>query len=240
MAIKPDNNETFYREVDDELRREQMTSVWRRYGKAIIAGAVLLLALIGGIIWWQNRQEALAGERGEQLTALFEDIQANRTKDAPQRLDQLAKEGGPGYRAAALLTKGDMAVQAGKDAEAAAAFKAIADDADLPAPYRELGLIRQTAVEFDTLQPAAIAERLRPLAVAGNPWFGSAGEMLALSYMKQGKPELAGPIFAAMAKDKQLPPSMRSRAVQMAGALGLDAVPDTQAAGEAGATKDAQ
>ncbi|HYI07356.1 MAG TPA: hypothetical protein VD858_20890, partial [Reyranella sp.] len=72
----------------------------------------------------------------------------------------------------------------------------------------------------------------------GNPWFGSAGELVGLAYLKQQQPAQAGRVFAAMAKDMALPQSMRSRAVQMAGALGIDATQD--AAGEsAAATKEA-
>ena len=62
LAIRPDDNETFYREVDEELRRDQMKTYWERYGKLVIAGVVLLLAAIGGFIWWQNQQEVKAGE----------------------------------------------------------------------------------------------------------------------------------------------------------------------------------
>ena len=58
--------------------------------------------------------------------------------------------------------------------------------------------------------------------------------MVAVAYLKEGKPELAAPIFAAMAKDEGVPGAIRSRALQMAGALGVDAVPDTSA----GATKE--
>jgi len=238
LAIKPADNESFYREVDEELRREQLSGFWKRYGIAVAAGLVLLIAVIGGVIYWQHRQEVQAGEKGEALTAVFADIQAGRTEGAGVKLDAIAADAGPGYRAAAMLTKADLAVQAGDDAAAAAAFKAVAADGELPQPYRDLALIRQTAVEFDTLAPAAIVERLKPLAVPGSPWFGSAGEMTALAHLKQNKPALAAPIFAAMAKDEALPPSMRSRAMQMAGALGVDAV-QAEDTGEApAATKE--
>ena len=79
-------------------------------------------------------------------------------------------------------------------------------------------------LEFDTLPPQKTIDRLKTLATPGNPWFGSAGEMTALSYMKMGKDNLAGPIFAQIAKQEDLPPSLRGRATQMAGALGIDAV----------------
>ena len=238
MAIKPTDNEAFYREVDEELRREQLTGFWKRYGTVVIVGAVLLLVAIAGVIYWQHRQEVKAGEKGEALTAAFADIQVGVTKGVPAKLDAIAADAGPGYRAAALLTKADVAVQTGDNAAALAIFKQLAADEDLPQPYRDLALIRQTAIEFDTLAPAAVVERLQPLAQAGNPWFGSAGEMIALAHLKQNQPQRAAPIFAAMAKDETVPQSIRSRAMQMAGALGVDAVPTDDAAKAAAATKD--
>jgi len=224
VALKPVDNETFYREVDEELRREQMKTTWQRNGKWIIAGVVLLLAAIAGYLYWQNHQQEQAGKRGEDLSAVFEDIQAGKMKGAEPRLDAIAKEGGPGYRAAALLTKADLAIVQNNVPAAVALFKTLAEDEGLPAPYRELALIRQTAAEYDALQPTVVIQRLKPLAVAGNPWFGSAGEMVALAYLKQQKNADAARIFAAMAKDQSIPASIRSRSVQMAGALGVDAV----------------
>ncbi len=236
MAIKPADNETFYREVDEELRREQMTHAWRRYGPLAVVAVILLLAAIGGWIWWEQQKAVKAGEQGETLNAVFDDVQAGKLDSVTPRLDQLAKDGAPGYRAAALLTKADLAIQTGNDSAAIAAFKTIAADESLAQPYRDLALARQTALEFDTLAPAAVIARLKPLAVAGNPWFGSAGEMVALAHIKAGQPKLAAPLFAAMAKDQGVPQSIRSRAVQMAGALGTDAV--QQASGPAAATKE--
>nr|WP_295373923.1 tetratricopeptide repeat protein [uncultured Sphingosinicella sp.] len=239
MAIKPRENETFYREVDEELRKEQLGSLWKRYGVLAIIALVLLLAAIGGYIWWQNRQQAEAGERGQALIAAFDDVQARRLKDVPKQLDSIAAEGSPGYRAAALLTKADVALQENNLKAAAQNFKTVADDAEMAEPYRQLALVRQTAVEFDTLPSAEVIRRLQPLAQAGSPWFGSAGEMVALAHLKQKQPARAAPIFAALAKDQTLPASIRSRAVQMASALGVDAVTDAGGAAKGGpATKE--
>jgi hypothetical protein len=62
------------------------------------------------------------------------------------------------------------------------------------------------------------------LAVPGNPWFGSAGEMVAIAYLEMDKADLAGPLFAQLAQDETVPPTIRSRALQMAGVQGIDAV----------------
>lgn len=87
---------------------------------------------------------------------------------------------------------------------------------------RDVALVRQTAIEYDTLAPAAVIARLKDLAVAGRPWFGSAGEMVAIAYLRTGKPQDAGRILAAIAKDETMPASLRGRAVRVAGALGFD------------------
>ena len=151
MALRPVDNESFYREVDEELRRDQMKTYWERFGKLVIAGILLVLAAIGGFIWWQNQKEVKAGERGEQLVAAFEDIAARRKAAAASKLDALAKSGSEGHRAASLLTKADLAVEARDLKGAAAIFKQIADDKDLAQPSSRPRSGEMTAVEFDTL-----------------------------------------------------------------------------------------
>ncbi len=234
MAIKPRDNESFYREVDEELRRDRARTLWQRYGKFAVAGLVLFLAAIAGAIYWNNQQQVKAGQKGEQLISAFDDISGGNKAAATGKLDALAKSDAPGYRAAALLTKADLAIEANNLDGAAALFRQVAADQSLDEAYRNVALVRQTHVEFDKLQPQAVVDRLKPLAVAGNPWFGSAGEMVAIAYLKLNKPQDAARIFAAMAKDKQVPDSVRSRAVQMAGSLGVDAIEEPAAGSQEG------
>ena len=233
MAIKPADNESFYREVDEELRREQMRTLWERYGKLAILALVLVLAAIAGVIWWRNQQEVRAGKQGQELITAFDEVASGKKSAATPRFDALAKSDSPGYRAAAVLTKADLAIEANNLDGAAALFQQIANDQSLDQNYRDLALVRLTHVQFDKLAPQAVIDRLKGLAVAGNPWFGSAGEMVAISYLKLNKPNEAAKIFAALAKDKKVPDSVRSRATQMAGSLGVDAVEDSAATQEA-------
>ena len=44
-----------------------------------------------------------------------------------------------------------------------------------------------------------------------------------MALLKQGKRNEAGRLFAAIAADKNVPDTIRSRAVQIAGTLGIDA-----------------
>lgn len=234
MAIKPRDNEAFYREVDEGLRRDQMRSYWERYGKLAIAAVVLLLAAIGGVIWWNNQKEIKAGERGETLIAAFDEVGRGKKADAVKKLDGLVQSGSPGYRVAALLTKADLAIEANDLNGAAALYRQIAEDEALAKEYRDLALVRLTHAEFDRLAPQAVIDRMKPLAVPGGPWHGSAGEMIATAHLKLNRPADAARIFAAIAQDRQVPDSLRTRALQMAGSLGVDAIQEPAAARQEG------
>ncbi len=229
MALTPTDkragsDEAFLREVDDAVRASDLTGFWKRYGRWLLAAVVAGLLAFGGYIIYRNQQQAAADRQGEEFVDAMDKLRAGQEKEARAKLATLAKADQPGYRAMAQLVEANLLGEDGKTKEAIAVYAKVAGDSSLPQTFRDLALIRQTSAEFDTLPPQTIIDRLKPLAVAGNAWFGSAGELTALSYMKLGKDNLAGPIFAQIAKQDGLPQSQRSRAQQMAGALGVDTV----------------
>lgn len=224
MASTPPTDQAFLREVDEELRKDELQSLWKRYGRLGVATIVLIIAAWGGWLYWQHRQTEASGLEGEKLSRAVNDLQGGNTDAATATLKELSKSGNDGYKATAKLGEGAIAVQKGDMKTAAARFAEVAADTSLDQPWRDLALIRQTAVEFDTLKPGEVVARLQPLAVKGNPWFGSAGEMVAADYLKMNKPALAGKIYGEIGKDEGVPETIRSRAVQMASALGVDAV----------------
>jgi hypothetical protein len=223
LAQPPKTDEAFLREVDEELRRDQLASVMTRYGRWIIAAIVIGLLAFAAFLFWQHRQTEAAGEEGARLQAAFDDVGANRMAEADKKLAPIAASNVKGYRAAALFTQGDILLQKNDNKGAAAKFAAVAADTALAQPYRDLALIRQTAAEFDTLKPQLVVDRLRGLAVKGNPWFGSAGELVGAAFLAMNRPDLAGNIYGQIASDEQVPETIRQRAVQMASTLGVDA-----------------
>lgn len=223
MALSPDSNEAFLREVDDAVREDRLRGLWARYGRAIIAAVAVALVLFGAWLFWQHRREQNSAQMSETADRLLKSMEGTGPLDE-KALAQLAGAGQPGYRAMAALTRAAASVNKGDVKGAAAQYGAIAADADMARPYRDLALVRQVALNFDAMPPQQVIDTLKPLSVAGEPWFGSAGEMTAIAYMKLRKPELAGTTFAALARDENVPQSVRARARQMAGLLGVDAV----------------
>lgn len=222
MAETPPVNEAFLREVDEAVRQDRLLGVWQRFGRWIVVAVVVGLAAFGAWLWWDHHSKQVSGEVAEKAQEALRSAAAGRTPD-PATIGALKGAGQPGYRAVGLLTEAGVTAQKGDAAKAARLYAAIAADGKVAQPYRDLATVRRVALEFDTLAPQAVIDTLKPLAVEGNPWFGSAGEMSAIAYMKMGKKDVAGALFAAIAKDDGVPATLRSRARQMAGLLGVDA-----------------
>jgi len=223
LAQPPDISESFKREVDENLRRDQLRDFFKKNGSWLIAGVVLFLALSGGMIWWRQHQVQVHAAETEKLAEIYKDIGSGNTSQAPKQLDTLSDSGSKAVSASAKFARAALALQQNDAKQATGIYKSVADDSGMPDPYRHAALIRQTALEFDSLKPEEVIARLAPLAKPGEPWFGTAGEMTALALVKQGKRQEAGQLYAAIAKDNGVPETIRARAVQVAGSLGVDA-----------------
>lgn len=238
MALSPQSNEAFLREVDEELRRDQALHIWKTYGRWIIAALLAALLAGGGWIYWQNHHHAQRADEGDQLSQAYQAMVANKNSEADAKLKALADSGTPGFRATAQFNQATLLLQKNDLKGAVALYGAIAGDSKIPQEFRDLALIRQTMVEYDTMKPEAVIARLSPLAVKDNPWFGSAGELVAAANLRLGKRDVAGKLFAAIGKDNSVPQTIRDRTVQMASVLGVDAVSDATSDAAAGADED--
>ena len=219
MALTPQTDPAFLREVDEELRRDQLGQAWRRYGKALIALIVVSLALFGGYLWWQANGEQKAGDEGEQLSAALDDLSGGRPAQADAKFKTIIKGDNPSYRAIAQLAQAARKFEAGDANGAIAAYRAIETDSDVAQPFRDAALIKGVAAGFDTMPPQKAIDRLKPLAQPGAPWYGSAAEMTAIAYLKLNQPQKAAAIFNELAKNTEIPDTLRARAVRISGAL---------------------
>jgi hypothetical protein len=234
-ASRQSQGDVFLREVDEAVRQDEMASFAKRFGLAILVAVLAGLLGLAGFLWWQHHSREQIDQRGEELVQALDHVEAGQLDAADQQLAPIATADDAGSGAAAKLLRADITEQQGRSAEAAKLFAAVAADNNAPKPFRDLATVREVAAGFDALPPRQVVDRLKPLAVPGNAWFGSAGEMLGIAYLKLGQRELAGPLFASIARDEATPQSLRRRARQLAGLLGVDAIDDVaRAASEEG------
>lgn len=218
--------DVFLREVDDALREDELKSILTRYGKPIGGAIAAGLLALAGYLYWDNSTKQAAAERSEQAIIALDKLDAGNAAAALADLEPLTKDGSDGSQAAAAMTRAAILVQQGKTEEAIKAFAAISANSSVPQAYRDLATIREVSLRFDAMQPQQVIDRLKPLAVPGNAWFGSAGELVGMAYLKMGKSDQAGPLFAAIGKNTEVPSTLRTRMRQVAGQLGYDAGSD--------------
>jgi hypothetical protein len=223
LALPTDPAETFVREVDENLRRDQLRESAERYGKWIIAGVVLFLAAIGGYLYWQHRQDQQAVANSEAMSAALDKAGSGNIKGAEADMAPLSESSNDVTRATALLGRASLATQQNNRKMASDIFKQVAADDGLPQPFRDLATVRGTMLDFDTMKPDEVIVRLKPLVEPGKPFYGTAGELTAMAMLAKGDRAGAGRLFAAIAADRQVPQTIRDRAVQIAGSLGVDA-----------------
>jgi hypothetical protein len=227
MAVRrAAEQDVLLREVDEAVRQDEATEFFRRYGKAIAGLVILGLAAFAFWLWWKDHREGQREKTSEEYVQALDQIDAGDRAKATAALDPLAQKGTPAAKAGATMLEAGLMIAKGDNARATTMLFKLADDNDAPEEFRNLAAIRGVSASFDTMKPEDVIARLKPLAKPGNPWFGSAGELVAAAYIKQRKKNLAGPLFASIAKDETVPRSLRSRARQMAGQLGYDAVTD--------------
>lgn len=223
MAVTPtDNDDAFLREVDEGVRRDQVLSLWQRFGKIGITILVLGLAALAGFLWWRDQSAVKAGVTGEEFSRATDQLDVGQGATARPTLQRIAKDGPGGYAPLAQMVLASDAVAAGDAPRAIKLLDAIAADEKAPQPLREAALLKSVRLGFDAQPPAKTIARLKPLVVPGTPWFSTAAEMTALAQLKAGNPEAAKPLLTAIVIDTNNPPGIRGRTAQLALSLGVD------------------
>ena len=209
------NPDSFIDEVTEEVRRDRMFAIMRRYGWL----ALLLVALVvGGAAWseWQKAQaRAEAQAFGDAL------LDALDQSGPQERIAALAAVEAPGQADAAALR--DLLVASDPETDPAAALAAlerVAADGAVSPVYRDLAVLRQVLLAGDDMDIAARRAALEPLTVPGRIFRPLALEQIAYLEVESGNAEAAITQLRALSADQQAPTGLRQRAAQMIVALG--------------------
>jgi hypothetical protein len=199
-----------FREVDEEVRREQLKRLWERYSIFIIAAAVLLVAGIGGwraYEYWEGKKAAEAGARFDSALTLAEQ---GKHGEAEAEFSKLSKDSPSGYKTLSRFAEAAQLAQ--RDPKAAiAAYDALASDNTLPLLQRDLAGIRAGLLMADTSPYAELQRRLEPLTAGERPFRHTARELLAFTAWRGGDAAAARRWYEMMVTDSDTPASTRSR-----------------------------
>ncbi len=207
-----------FREIDEELRRDNLRKLWSRYGRYIIAVAVLAIAIAGAIVAWRDHQATERRAQGARFSAALALARAGKSADAATLFATLAREGG-GYSIAGAFEEAELLVKSGDRKAAVAAYDRLARAAGVDADFRDLAVLHSVMHGLADSDPKATIERLAPLTASGNPWRPSALDLTAAAKLKAGDRGGALEIYQQLADDLAAPRGLRARAAEMVAAL---------------------
>jgi hypothetical protein len=210
-----------FREVDEEVRREQLKKLWDRYGNYVVAAAVLLVAAVAvwrAYMWWEAKKAAETGAAFEAATTLAE---AGKRSEAETAFAKIATDGTAGYRHLARMREAAELAQGDAKAAIAAYDQIVADRAVGPV-LQDLAALRAGALLIDSGALAEAQRRLEPLAANDRTFRHTAREFLVLAAWRAGDATAAKRWFDLIMTDAQTPAATRSR-VEMLMALGTGA-----------------
>jgi hypothetical protein len=203
-----------FREVDEEVRREQLLKLWQRYAKHVIAAVAVVVVAVVAIVGWREWQEQRRIERANAYLAAA----ALPPAEAVEAFEAMGEKR-DGYGVLARLRRAAGLVELNRKAEALAAFAEIAADTDVPQPYRDLATVLHAQNGLGQTDAAELTRRLEPLTAPENPWRFSALELTALAELGAGHTAKARSLFLTLADDPAAPAGVRGRAAEIAQTL---------------------
>ena len=222
-------DEIAMREIDEAVRKDDAAEFLQKYGVAIGSVLTVFLLSLGVYLFWNSQVEAGLEAESEQVVSVLDYAQADDFASVKDRTTPLLDAETPGIRTAARLLQAAASLETGEPDRAMELYAQIAADEAVPQSLRDLAILREVTTNFDDREPADIIAKLANLATPSNAFFGSAAELTAIAHLEAGNTEEAGALFAAIAKDESVSETLRDRALQMTGQLGVDAVEDVDA-----------
>ena len=208
------NTDSFIDEVSEELRRDRITRLMKRYGWLAV---VLVVAVVGGAAWyeWQRASERARAEAfGDAILAALE-----TPTDAERRAALRGIEADGAQQGLLNLLIAAEALRDDRDA-ALAALAAAADDSALPQGYRQLAALKRIMLGGDTIDADERETVLSGLAQPGQAFRPLALEQLALLRLELGEGDAALAILRDLLDEPDVTESLRRRVTQLIVALG--------------------
>lgn len=207
------NPDSFINEVTEEVRRDRLFAMFRKYGWI---GGLLVVAVVGGAAYteWQKAQ-ALARAEGFG-EAMLDALDVGGAAERRAAMEAVPADGSQ-LALRALMVASDPAESR---AAALAALEALIADASQPEIYRDMAQLRRVMVAGADLPLADRRAALEGISAPGRAFRVMAAEQLAYLMLEEGNTDAAIAAFGALMQDQEATQGLRARAAQMITALG--------------------
>ena len=206
-----DKNDSLLREVDEELRRERMEKLWEKYGIYALAAAGLVVALVGGWKFMEQKARHAAEAGGAKYEQAMSLARNGKEDEATKAFEDLAKASQPGYAALAELKLAGSYLRSERPKDALEVFEKLAVRPGIDPMIKGFAQVQAASLRLGEADFTEMQNRLTPLTVAGNPWRLMASEVLGTAAYKAGKLTEARALVSPLLSDPVLPRSAVER-----------------------------
>ena len=212
MSQQSHDDDAFFREVDEDYRRDQTIKFFEDYGAYFLAGAFVILAVVAGYNFQQNRRAHQAAAGGDTLSNAMVLAETGKPDEAQKVLTSLAENGPGSYRIVARLHAAGESAAKNDQETARAEYKGVARDDAAPEALREFARLQLAALSLNEASYEELARDLESFRSGTSRWRFSAKEILGLAAFKEGKLAEAEQLFGEIRSDGEAPQGMRQRA----------------------------
>jgi hypothetical protein len=185
--------DSFIQEVTEEVRKDRMFRLWKKYGPYGVSAVVTVVAITAGLNWMKHREIQAARDTGGAFLA------SDITSVEDQEI-LIGSVEGP----AAVIARLRLAAAkagAGETQAAVALYREVAGEAGLDAAYADLARLQAVRVGVAAMDPAQAVAELDPLTAEGAPYRVLALELRAVVRLNSGDVEAAHADLTAIIDD---------------------------------------
>jgi hypothetical protein len=222
------NNDSFIDEVNDEVRRDRLYGMLRRYGWIAVLVIVLIVGGAAFTEWRKAQTRAEAEALGDAM------LSALKLEDSAARAAAFSEveAGQPSARAVLNFLTASEEFEAGNVQEANAQLQEVANNNDVPLIYRQIASFKILGQGAATMSVEDRRAGYEALAQPGVPLRLLATEQLAMIDVETGDTDAAIARLKTILDDSEVTPDLQQRALQVIVALGGE--PDLGANGANG------
>jgi hypothetical protein len=208
-----------FREIEEELRRDSVAQLWKKYGICVIGLAVLIVVATAAVVGWRAYQDKQRETQGAQYASALDLARQGKDADAAAAFAALAQKADAGRAVLARFEEAASKVNTGDAAGAITVYDQLASDNSVGSGFRDVATLLSARYTLDKGDPQTAIAKLQPLMAPTSVWRGLAQELTALAELKSGDKSKAQKDFDTLGKDTTAPQGVRQRAAAMAEAL---------------------
>ena len=201
-----------FEEVEEGLRQDRLTVLWKRYGILTYLGGALLIGGVALNEYLQARSVQVTEDNAARLEAALTEVDARNYENAATQLTAIVEDEIAPSAVAAHYLAGVRLDGNGDAVAAAGVLEGAAAGGD--GPTQKLALIKAAYLKADTLSREELEGFLSPLAEDDGPFGALASELIAAKALQEGDIEFARREFNFLRLAQNVPPGVMQRAEQ--------------------------